>query len=66
MRFADRCPIVVTPHKGACREFWVRRLDFRFGFADPSGLWVDVVQQIEPARGWWEPCMRPTSHERAA
>lgn len=26
----------------------------RFGFADPSGLWVDVVQQIEPAAGWWD------------
>jgi catechol 2,3-dioxygenase-like lactoylglutathione lyase family enzyme len=26
----------------------------RFGFADPSGLWVDVVQQIDPAGGWWD------------
>lgn len=26
----------------------------RFGFADPSGLWVDVVEQIEPAVGFWE------------
>ena len=26
----------------------------RFGFADPSGLWVDVVQQIEPQAGWWD------------
>ena len=26
----------------------------RFGFADPSGLWVDVVQQIDAAPGYWE------------
>lgn len=26
----------------------------RFGFADPSGLWVDVVEQIEPQGGFWE------------
>jgi catechol 2,3-dioxygenase-like lactoylglutathione lyase family enzyme len=26
----------------------------RFGFADPSGLWVDVVQQIDPAAGFWD------------
>jgi predicted enzyme related to lactoylglutathione lyase len=26
----------------------------RFGFADPSGLWVDVVQQVAPADGWWD------------
>ncbi|QCI66970.1 VOC family protein [Phreatobacter stygius] len=26
----------------------------RFGFTDPSGLWVDVVEQIDPAAGFWE------------
>lgn len=26
----------------------------RFGFRDPSGLWVDVVEQIEPQAGWWD------------
>jgi hypothetical protein len=26
----------------------------RFGFLDPSGLWVDVVEQIEPASGFWD------------
>ena len=26
----------------------------RFGFRDPAGLWVDVVEQIEPATGFWE------------
>lgn len=26
----------------------------RFGFFDPSGLWVDVVEQVEPAEGFWD------------
>jgi catechol 2,3-dioxygenase-like lactoylglutathione lyase family enzyme len=26
----------------------------RFGFHDPAGVWVDVVEQIEPAPGFWE------------
>lgn len=26
----------------------------RFGFHDPSGLWVDVVEQIESAEGFWD------------
>lgn len=26
----------------------------RFGFRDPSGLWVDVVEQIEPREGFWD------------
>ncbi|MDO9432255.1 MAG: VOC family protein [Phenylobacterium sp.] len=26
----------------------------RFGFFDPSGLWVDVVEQVEPAAGFWD------------
>ena len=26
----------------------------RFGFTDPSGLWVDVVEQIASAEGFWE------------
>lgn len=26
----------------------------RFGFRDPSGLWVDVVEQIEPQAGYWD------------
>ena len=30
----------------------------RFGFADPSGLWIDVVEQIEPEAGYWERYMR--------
>ncbi|WP_167148961.1 VOC family protein [Actinomyces sp. ZJ308] len=30
----------------------------RFGFADPSGLWVDVVEQIEPEAGYWSRYMQ--------
>lgn len=26
----------------------------RFGFHDPAGLWVDVVEQIDPAPGYWD------------
>ena len=26
----------------------------RFGFHDPSGLWVDVVEQVAPAEGFWD------------
>lgn len=138
MQFSDRYPIIVTPHKNDCRDFWVRHLGLevgfdsdwfvwltsvdgslslafmtpdhpsappgpepfsgkglcfelqvedaeaahgtflakggrvvypltdeafgqrRFGFADPSGLWVDVVQQIEPAAGYWDRYTRLT------
>jgi len=26
----------------------------RFAVRDPSGTWVDVIQQIDPAPGFWE------------
>ena len=29
----------------------------RFGVVDPAGMWVDVVQQVEPAPGWWDAYM---------
>jgi uncharacterized glyoxalase superfamily protein PhnB len=32
-------------------EPWGQR---RFGLHDPAGMWVDVIQQIEPAPGFWE------------
>ncbi len=35
-------------------EPWGQR---RFAAYDPSGMWVDVVQQIEPAPGFWDPYM---------
>jgi catechol 2,3-dioxygenase-like lactoylglutathione lyase family enzyme len=35
-------------------EPWGQR---RFGMTDPAGMWVDVIEQIEPADGWWDPYM---------
>ncbi|RJQ65266.1 MAG: glyoxalase [Desulfobacteraceae bacterium] len=32
-------------------EPWGQR---RFGILDPAGMWVDVVQQIEPVPGFWD------------
>lgn len=32
-------------------EPWGQR---RFGLFDPAGVWVDVVQQIEPVPGFWD------------
>jgi len=32
-------------------EPWGQR---RFGLVDPAGMWVDVVEQIEPEAGWWD------------
>jgi len=32
-------------------EPWGQR---RFAIADPNGLWVDVVQQIQPTEGYWD------------
>ena len=26
----------------------------RFGLFDPAGVWIDVVEQIDPAAGWWD------------
>lgn len=26
----------------------------RFGLFDPAGVWIDVVEQIAPAAGWWD------------
>ena len=30
----------------------------RFGLRDPSGLWVDVVEQIAPQQGYWDRYMQ--------
>ncbi len=37
-------------------EAWGQR---RFGIVDPAGQWLDVVQQIEPAPGFWDPYVKP-------
>ena len=26
----------------------------RFGLHDPAGVWIDVVEQIDPEAGWWD------------
>lgn len=30
----------------------------RFGLTDPNGLYIDIVQQVEPAPGYWEKYIR--------
>lgn len=39
-------------HHGPVDEPWGQR---RFLIRDPAGVWVDVVRQIAPAEGFWEP-----------
>jgi catechol 2,3-dioxygenase-like lactoylglutathione lyase family enzyme len=41
-----RCDLELT------EEPWGQR---RFGVTDPAGMWVDVVEQIDPEPGWWDP-----------
>ena len=33
----------------------------RFGLFDPAGTWIDVVEQIEPAPGFWDQYMAGTA-----
>ncbi len=33
----------------------------RFGLFDPAGVWIDVVEQIAPAAGWWDKYLLPAS-----
>ena len=47
-----RCDLDLTD------EPWGQR---RFGVVDPAGMWVDVVEQIEPAPGWWDPYMKDSA-----
>ena len=44
-------PIVYAPHNEPHDEPWGQR---RFVTRDPSGTLIDVVEQIEPAAGFWE------------
>jgi uncharacterized glyoxalase superfamily protein PhnB len=32
-------------------EPWGQR---RFATTDPNGMWMDVVEQIQPQPGWWD------------
>ncbi len=36
----------------------------RFGLFDPAGVWIDVVEQIEPAAGWWDQYLVPAPDSR--
>ncbi len=49
-----RCDLPLTD------EPWGQR---RFGVVDPAGMWVDVVEQIEPKDGWWDPYVQSTSRD---
>lgn len=43
--------------EGASIEYSLRDEPFgqrRFGLHDPAGVWIDVVQQIASAAGYWE------------
>ena len=31
----------------------------RFGLFDPAGVWIDVVEQIDPEPGWWDRYLQP-------
>jgi catechol 2,3-dioxygenase-like lactoylglutathione lyase family enzyme len=35
-------------------EPWGQR---RFALTDPNGVWIDVVEQIQPEEGWWDQYM---------
>jgi catechol 2,3-dioxygenase-like lactoylglutathione lyase family enzyme len=42
---------------GAAIELSLRDEPFgqrRFGLFDPAGVWIDIVEQIEPQAGWWD------------
>ena len=43
----DGVPIAYSLHD----EPWGQR---RFAVRDPAGTWVDVIEQIDPAAGFWE------------
>ena len=32
-------------------EPWGQR---RFSLTDPNGIWIDIVEQIQPTEGWWD------------
>jgi catechol 2,3-dioxygenase-like lactoylglutathione lyase family enzyme len=49
---------------GAAIELSLRDEPFgqrRFGLHDPAGVWIDVVEQIESAAGWWDKYLLPAS-----
>jgi catechol 2,3-dioxygenase-like lactoylglutathione lyase family enzyme len=47
----------LEPELALTDEPWGQR---RFAVVDPAGMWVDVVEQIEPVAGWWDPHVVPS------
>jgi uncharacterized glyoxalase superfamily protein PhnB len=47
-----RCELELTD------EPWGQR---RFGVIDPAGMWVDVVEPIDPEPGWWDSYTREST-----
>jgi catechol 2,3-dioxygenase-like lactoylglutathione lyase family enzyme len=47
-RLSDRGATFAYPLKD---EPWGQR---RFALVDPAGMWLDIVEHIEPAPGYWE------------
>jgi len=63
MHLMDLYPIIVTGQGAGLAiayplhdETWGQR---RFAVYDPSGTWVDVIQQIEPEPGFWDKYLVP-------
>jgi hypothetical protein len=54
MKILDSYPVIVTEALRECRDFYVTWFEFEVAF-DPAGMWVDIVEQIEPQAGWWDP-----------
>ncbi len=53
----ERLRVAGAPIAHALRdEPWGQR---RFALRDPAGTWLDIVEQIEPAPGFWDPYVRP-------
>ena len=47
----------ILKRKGAPISYHLKKEEWgqlRFGLVDPNGLYIDVVQQVEPAAGYWE------------
>ncbi len=47
-RFSAEGAAIAYPLKS---EVWGQR---RFGLIDPAGMWLDVVEQIDPQAGFWD------------
>lgn len=60
--------LATLQQRGGAADYPLTREPFgqcRFGVRDPSGLWVDVVEQVTPEDGYWDKYMKaaPTFSE---